>query len=63
MVQGSPDYVTEVASKARRAVNAAILAENTACYFDGDLDTRRQALEAKERALDLINELERLAKQ
>lgn len=59
---GSPNYVTQVADGARKAVTDAINAENLACYYEGDRELRRQAQEIKETAMDLIHELERIAK-
>lgn len=59
----SPGYAMWVADNARKAVTKAINAENLACYYEGDQDLRRQAAEAKETAMDLIFELERIAKR
>jgi hypothetical protein len=52
----------QVADSARKAVTDAIKAENLACYYDGNQELRRQATEVKETAMDLITELERIAK-
>jgi hypothetical protein len=54
--------VAQVANNARKAVTDAINAENLACYYEGDQELRRQAQEIKETAMDLIYELERIAK-
>lgn len=61
-MRGSPNYVMQVADSARKAVTDAIKAENLACYYDGNQELRRQATEVKETAMDLITELERIAK-
>lgn len=59
----SPGYAMAVAENARKAVTQAINAENLACYYDGNQELRRQATEARETAMDLIFELERIAKR
>lgn len=60
-MKGSPGYVMSVAENAREALDKAILAENTACYWDGMNGTRAEADKAKEDARALIDQLERLA--